>query len=90
VILKCTFVHTNGKPDGPASWEHGQELFREREYDAAAILLWTAVLFHGDTEPERQYNVQAVFQMFMDCYIAQDKLADGLAFFTTHNLVKVG
>jgi protein O-GlcNAc transferase len=85
VSLKCTSVHTHGKPDGPASWERGQALFREREYDAAAMELWTAVLFHGDTEPERQYDVQAVFQMFIDCYIVQDKLADGLAFVSSES-----
>ena len=85
VAWKCTGVHIQGKPDGPASWERGQELFRQREFEEAATELWMAVLFHGDTEPDRQYDVQAVFQMFMECYIVQNKLADGLAFVSSES-----
>jgi protein O-GlcNAc transferase len=67
-------------PDGAASAARGKELFVKKEYEAAALELWTAVLFHGDTPPDRQYDVQEVFSLFMQCYVFQNKLADGLAF----------
>ena len=66
--------------DGPTSYARGQELFQQGDYDDAAMELWKAVLLHGDTPPERQYNVPEVFQMFMRCYSIQGKTADGFAF----------
>lgn len=69
-----------GLPDGPGSFARGKKLFEELQYDQAATELWNAVLFHGDTPAERQYDVQTVFTMFMQCYMLQGKMADGLAF----------
>lgn len=67
-------------PDGPDSLARGQQLFADLLYDQAASELWNAVLFHGQTEPARQYDVQDAFQLFMQCYIVQGRPADGLAF----------
>jgi protein O-GlcNAc transferase len=80
LFFQATTTATQLLPDGPSSFARGQQLFGERKYDQAAIELWKAVLFHGNTAPERQYDVQEVFQMFMQCYIIQGKMADGLAF----------
>jgi len=67
--------------DGPTSYARGKELFEKGEnYDAAAMELWKAVLLHGNTPPEKRYNVQEVFQLFMQCYMIQGKTADGFAF----------
>lgn len=72
--------HPHPLPDGPRSFALGEQLFQEQKYDQAAAELWKAVLFHGNTEPKRQYDVQAVFHMFMRCYMIQGKMADGFAF----------
>jgi protein O-GlcNAc transferase len=53
-------------------------LFRELKYEDAATELWKAVLWHGKS-PDA-YNVQECFEMFLQCYVLQDKLADGLAY----------
>jgi len=66
--------------DGPASLQKGMELFAQQQYDDAAVALWRAVLLNEETEAEKEYDVQAVFQQFMQCYIVQDRMADGLAF----------
>ena len=69
------------KPDGPASYKRGQELFEQQNYDNAATELWNAVLFHTETEEHRRnYDVQVAFTKFMECYIRQNKAVDGLAF----------
>ena len=66
--------------DGPKSYELGKKLWEERKYDEAAAVLWRAVILHGNTPPARTYDVQEVFQLFMQCYLVQDRLADGLAY----------
>ena len=66
--------------DGPESYELGKKLWEERKYDEAAAALWRAVILHGNTPPARTYDVQEVFQLFMQCYLVQDRLADGLAY----------
>ena len=66
--------------DGPSSFSRGKELFQQGKYDKAATELWRAVLLHSNTPTEQQYPVQEVFQLFMQCYIVQNRMADGLAF----------
>ena len=66
--------------DGPESYALGKKLWEERNYDEAAAALWRAVILHGNTPPARTYDVQEVFQLFMQCYIVQNRLADGLAY----------
>lgn len=66
--------------DGPESFALGQQLFHDRQYEQAAAALWRAVILHGNTPPSKTYDVQEVFQLFMQCYLVQDRLADGLAF----------
>jgi tetratricopeptide (TPR) repeat protein len=66
--------------DGPTCVLKGKELFQQEQYEDAAMEFWKAVLLHTQTPPERQYNVQEVFQLFMQCYIVQGRMADGFAF----------
>lgn len=66
--------------DGPTSVAKGRDLFQSGAYEEAAMEFWKAVLLHSQTPPERQYNVQEVFQSFMQCYIVQGRMADGFAF----------
>jgi protein O-GlcNAc transferase len=66
--------------DGLEYIAQGDELFDERQYDDAAMAYWKAVLLHGQTPPDKTYNVQDVFTKFMQCYIIQDRMADGLAY----------
>lgn len=66
--------------DGPESFALGQELFHERKYEQAATALWRAIILHANTPQEKTYDVQDVFQLFMQCYLVQDRLAEGLAF----------
>jgi protein O-GlcNAc transferase len=70
----------NDADDGPFYIAQGDDLFAERAYDAAAMAYWKAVLLHGETPAHKQYNVQDVFTKFMQCYIVQERMADGLAF----------
>jgi Glycosyl transferase family 41 len=72
-------VHDN-EHDGPFYIAQGDDLFAQREYDDAAMSYWKAVLLHGETPVDRTYNVQDVFTKFMQCYILQERMADGLAF----------
>lgn len=66
--------------DGPAHLARGHRLFEQGKLDEAAADLWKAVLLHGETPPSKTYDVQMVFQQFMQCYIQQNKMGDGLAF----------
>jgi protein O-GlcNAc transferase len=80
-ILLWLQVVCLSQPDGPASFERGKKLFESQQYDAAAIELWKAVLFHGAvTDPHRKYDVNMAFRIFLQCYAIQDRMADGLAF----------
>jgi protein O-GlcNAc transferase len=74
------FVAGYEPPDGPASLATGDRLFQEHQYDDAAESYWKAVLMHGQTDASRTYDVQSVFQKFMQCYIVQGKMVDGLAY----------
>ena len=75
-----SFVAGYETPDGPSSLATGDRLFQEHQYDDAAESYWKAVLMHGQTEASRTYDVQSVFQKFMQCYIVQGKMVDGLAY----------
>jgi protein O-GlcNAc transferase len=68
------------QPDGPESFRLGMKLFSDQQYEDAANALWRSVLLHGQTPPSQTYDVTQAFQTFMQCYIAQDRMADGLAF----------
>lgn len=66
--------------DGPASFALGKQLWEQRQYNEAASALWRAVILHANTPAAETYNVEEVFQLFMQCYMIQDRLADGFAF----------
>lgn len=68
--------------NGAEFYKHGLELFHRQAFDEAAPELWKAVLFHNN---DPSYDVQTVFQQFMQCYIQQGRAADGLAFVSSES-----
>jgi protein O-GlcNAc transferase len=80
LLSPVSFVSSYETLDGPARLATGDRLFHERMYDEAAESYWKAVLLHSETEASRTYDVQEVFQKFMQCYIVQGKMVDGLAY----------
>jgi protein O-GlcNAc transferase len=80
VVLLGIACHGQGDGNGPESFALGKKLWEERNYDEAAASLWRAVLLHGQTPEAQTYDVQEVFHLFMQCYMVQDRLADGLSY----------
>ena len=76
----AALAQQNDGLDGPSSFARGRELFQQAQYDEAASELWKAVLLHSNTPPDRQYDVQECFQLFLQCYHVQGKVTDGFAF----------
>ena len=69
--------------DGPASLARGRELLAQDRYDEAAPHFWRAVLLHGEQQQgtaEEAYTVEEAFTLFLRCYAAQDRTADGFAY----------
>ena len=69
--------------DGPASLARGRELLARDRYDEAAPYFWRAVLLHGEQQQgtaEEAYTVEEAFTLFLRCYAAQDRTADGFAY----------
>ena len=67
-------------PDGPAAYNLAEQLFQAADFDEAAAEYWKAVIWHDQTPPANRYDVQNAFQQFLQCYMIQGKLADGMAF----------
>jgi hypothetical protein len=65
---------------GPFAFQSGKSLFQDKDYEAAAAALWRAVLLHEQTPPDERYDVQEAFQMFLQCYVAQNKVIEGFLF----------
>jgi protein O-GlcNAc transferase len=81
ILLGCaTHGLALADSDGPGSLQAGTRFFEEERYEEAAAELWRAVLLHGETPPSRTYDVQAVFAMFLQCWIRRGMAVDGLAF----------
>lgn len=64
--------------DGPANFAEGKKLFNKLEYDKAAMHLWRAVLMQEQNK--NAYTVEEVFNLFMQCFVAQDRVADGFVY----------
>lgn len=81
-LLLALFLSALAQPplSGSEALKLGKQLFAEKRYEEAATALWTAVLMHSSTPPAEQYDVQEVFQQFMQCYMIEDRLVDGLVF----------
>lgn len=80
LVLLSTATSGHETPDGLESLSTGDRLFANHQYDEAAEEYWMAVLMHGNIPPDKQYDVQKVFEKFMQCYIVQGKMVDGLAY----------
>ena len=80
ILLHVVASEYGTASDGPAHFARGRRLFEQGKLDEAAGDLWKAVLLHGETPPLETYDVQSAFHLFMQCYIQQDKTAEGLAF----------
>jgi hypothetical protein len=65
---------------GPFAFRTGKSLFQDEDYEAAASALWRAVLLHEQTPPDDRYDVQEAFQLFLQCYVAQNKVIEGFLF----------
>jgi hypothetical protein len=65
---------------GPFAFRTGKSLFQDKDYEAAASALWRAVLLHEQTPPDERYDVQEAFQLFLQCYVAQNKVIEGFLF----------
>jgi len=73
------------KNDGLAAFRLGKRLLQEeKKYAEASQELWKSVLLHSSSSSQssqqKEYDVQEAFTLFMQCYVLQDKLVDGLAF----------
>jgi protein O-GlcNAc transferase len=78
LTLHCLLSSTVVSAAGIDHYTAGKAAFEQGHYEAAATDLWKAVLLHA--EDPSAYNVQQVFSDFLQCYVLQDRLADGLAF----------
>lgn len=65
---------------GPFAFQAGKRLFQDQDYEAAASALWRAVLLHEQTPPDERYDVQEAFQLFLQCYVFQNKVVEGFLF----------
>ena len=64
--------------DGLESFQEGERLFSEGDYDRAAIYFWRAIIFQEQSG--NAYSVQDSFQAFIKCYAVQDRVADGFVY----------
>jgi tetratricopeptide (TPR) repeat protein len=72
--------------DGPASYAKGNQLFQESKWLDASMYYWRAVLLQQ--QAYNAYTVQQAFSGFMECYIVQDKVADGHMFIARESMQK--
>ena len=63
-----------GSLSGSEAIEIGHKLFAENRLDEAAEYYWHAIM---RVEQTRDYTAPEVFNMFMSCFGARDKLEDG-------------
>ena len=64
--------------NGPESLKRGKELFQQGQWEEAARYYWRAVLLQEQSG--KVYTVEEAFGGFMQCYIVQDRPADGFIF----------
>lgn len=70
--------------DGPANLQEGKRLFALGQYDRAAMHYWRAVILQKQSE--EAYSVELVFNSFMQCFVLQDRVADGFVYIAQESL----
>jgi len=78
-LLTLEFDTTIPVHDGVANLQEGQRLFdKGNNYDKAAMHFWRAVLMQEQNKDK--YTVDDCFGKFIQCFAAQDRMADGFVF----------
>jgi protein O-GlcNAc transferase len=84
IVTSVTFAVS--PPDGKIHRDQGLALFQAQNYPKAAEELWMAVIFHAQTS--QPYNVQEVFEKFLQCYAAQNRLIDGFLYVAQQSFLR--
>ncbi|KAL7535181.1 hypothetical protein ACHAXR_006329 [Thalassiosira sp. AJA248-18] len=74
--------------DGPTNLEEGQRLFQLGRYADASAHLWRAVVLHTQGENKNLYKVDDAFTPFLQCYLLQNKIVDGLVFISAESYMR--
>jgi len=74
--------------DGPGNLREGRRLFHLHQYNAASHHLWRAIILHTEGVNSKLYEVEEVFTPFLQCYLLQDKLLDGLTFIAAESYLR--
>ena len=86
-IITSNYIPINVN-DGPANLKEGQRLFQLGKYDDASAYLWRAVVLHTHNENHKLYQVDDAFTPFLQCYLMQDKIVDGLVFVAAESYLR--
>ena len=70
--------------NGPANLAEGNRLFDQLEYDKAAMHFWRAVLMQEQNKDA--YTVDEVFNGFIKCFSAQNRIADGFVYIAQESI----
>mmetsp|Transcript_1409 Transcript_1409/g.2969 ORF Transcript_1409/g.2969 Transcript_1409/m.2969 type:complete len:941 (+) Transcript_1409:158-2980(+) len=74
--------------DGPTNLQEGQRLFQTGRYDDASAHLWRAVILHTHGDNKQLYKVDDAFTPFLQCYLLQNKIVDGLVFIAAESYMR--
>eukprot|EP00804_Cyclotella_cryptica_P015203 CCRYP_000736-RC/>CCRYP_000736-RC protein AED:0.03 eAED:0.03 QI:41/1/1/1/1/1/3/486/927 len=77
------YIPFDASTDGHANLREGSRLFQLKRYNEASAFLWRAVLLKeraGD-----QYTVDEAFTPFLQCYLLENKIVDGLVFISAES-----
>ena len=84
-----THINVN---DGPANLAEGQRLFSLQQFNKASTYLWRAVILHSSTSTsdnnKEAYKVDDAFTPFLQCYLYQNKVVDGLTFIAVESYMR--
>ncbi|KAL9189848.1 hypothetical protein ACHAXT_009523 [Thalassiosira profunda] len=72
--------------DGPSNLKEGRRLFQSANYADASAYLWRAVVLQGDSS--QSYSVDEAFTPFLQCYLLQNKVVDGLVFVAAESYLR--
>jgi len=90
VVSDDDYISPVNVNDGPANLAEGQRLFNLKQYNKASTYLWRAVILHSSTPNNKQeaYKVDDAFTPFLQCYLYQNKVVDGLTFIAAESYMR--
>ena len=93
VVLDDDYIPQVNVNDGPANLAEGQRLFSLQQYNKASTYLWRAVILHSSTttppnNKQEAYKVDDAFTPFLQCYLYQNKVVDGLTFIAAESYMR--